>query len=195
MNRCPDCRNLFVQPFTCTTCGAQKLYDETVRSLHGRCETLEARLAEALRVLDTIDDEGDDHYYGIADRARLVLRGIVTMSEQNCMSVNCIAEYGWVIEGGWTDIDKPEYWVGSSAWSGDHMRALRFARRQDAQQAADLMLAGVNVRICEHEWAPARYVLICGVDCHPGDANCNNYCNLAPQKGPMAAYPPKGPDA
>lgn len=43
MNRCPDCRNLFVQPFTCTTCGAQKLYDETVRSLHGRCETLEAR--------------------------------------------------------------------------------------------------------------------------------------------------------
>ena len=103
--------------------------------------------------------------------------------------------FSWVIEGGWTDIYKPEYWVGSSAWSGDHMRALRFARRQDAQQAADLMLAGVNVRICEHAWNVPRRVLVCGVHCHPGDANCNNYCNRAPQKGPMAAYPPKGPDA
>lgn len=54
MNRCPDCRNLFVQPFTCTTCGAQKLYDETVRSLHGRCETLEARLALARHALTEI---------------------------------------------------------------------------------------------------------------------------------------------
>ena len=30
MNRCPDCKNKFVQPFTCTTCGAQKLYDATL---------------------------------------------------------------------------------------------------------------------------------------------------------------------
>jgi len=29
---CPDCKNQFVQPFVCTTCGAQKLYDETVHS-------------------------------------------------------------------------------------------------------------------------------------------------------------------
>jgi hypothetical protein len=105
------------------------------------------------------------------------------------------ANLAWVIEGGWTSIDKPDYWLGSSAWSQDPLRALRFARRQDAQQAADLMLSGVNVRICEHAWEPLRRVLVCGVDCHPGDANCNNYCNRAPQKGPMAAYPPKGPDA
>jgi hypothetical protein len=25
--------------------------------------------------------------------------------------------------------------------------------------------------------------------CTPGDDNCNNYCNLAPQKGPMQAHP------
>jgi hypothetical protein len=31
LHRCPDCKNQFVQPFVCTTCGAQKLYDETVR--------------------------------------------------------------------------------------------------------------------------------------------------------------------
>lgn len=42
---------------------------------------------------------------------------------------------------------------------------------------------------------PKRLVMICGVDCRPGDATCNNYCNLAPQKGPMQPYPPPGPDA
>lgn len=25
--------------------------------------------------------------------------------------------------------------------------------------------------------------------CTPGDANCNNYCNMAPSKGPMADAP------
>lgn len=32
-------------------------------------------------------------------------------------------------------------------------------------------------------------VMVCGVDCRPGDANCNNYCNMAPQKGSMADMP------
>lgn len=62
---------------------------------------------------------------------------------------------GWVIEGQWSPTDSPDYWIGSSAWTTDHMRALRFARREDAQQAADLMLSGVNVRICLHEWETA----------------------------------------
>lgn len=38
-------------------------------------------------------------------------------------------------------------------------------------------------------------VMVCGADCYPGDAICNNYCNMAPQKGPMASAPPPGPDA
>jgi hypothetical protein len=50
------------------------------------------------------------------------------MSEQNTESVNR-TEYAWVIEGGWSDIDKPWYWAGSSQWSDDPSRALRFARR------------------------------------------------------------------
>lgn len=45
-----------------------------------------------------------------------------------------------------------------------------------------------------YEACPKRS-MICGVDCHPGDAVCNNYCNLAPQKGPMQDHPPAGPDA
>jgi hypothetical protein len=32
--------------------------------------------------------------------------------------------------------------------------------------------------------------MICGVDCHPGDDNCNNYCNHDTSK-PMANRPPE----
>lgn len=60
---------------------------------------------------------------------------------------------GWVIEGAWSPTNQPDYWVGSSAWSADPYKALRFASQQSAQQAADLMCDGLNVRICEHEWA------------------------------------------
>lgn len=63
--------------------------------------------------------------------------------------------HGWVIEGAWSHVQTPDYWVGSSAWSPDHNRALRFARKQDAEQAASMMLDGLRVRICEHAWARA----------------------------------------
>lgn len=33
-------------------------------------------------------------------------------------------------------------------------------------------------------------VMICGVDCNPGDGNCNNYCNHDTSK-PMASSPPE----
>lgn len=67
-----------------------------------------------------------------------------------------MSEYGWVIEGAWSHVQSPDYWVGSSAWSQDHNRALRFARKQDAEQAASMMLDGVRVRICEHAWTRTR---------------------------------------
>lgn len=70
-------------------------------------------------------------------------------------------ESGWIIEGAWSSTGSPEYWVGSSAWSSDHRRALRFSRRQDAQQAADLMCAGLNVRICEHIWVAEQSGAYC----------------------------------
>jgi hypothetical protein len=63
-----------------------------------------------------------------------------------------VNELGWVIEGAWSPPSTPEYWAGSSAWTSDHMKALRFARREDAEQAAYLMCTGLNVRICEHAW-------------------------------------------
>ena len=46
-HKCPSCRNEFLQPFVCTTCGAQKLYDATVTSLQESNDALAARLADA----------------------------------------------------------------------------------------------------------------------------------------------------
>ena len=53
---------------------------------------LQARLAEALKTLDAIDEEGDDHYYDIADAARMILRGIVTHGDCSEPTVNRTAE-------------------------------------------------------------------------------------------------------
>ncbi|MCR4300749.1 MAG: hypothetical protein NUV51_03990 [Sulfuricaulis sp.] len=44
---CPGCHNEFLQPFKCTTCGAQKLYDCTLRSAEERAAELETALAVA----------------------------------------------------------------------------------------------------------------------------------------------------
>ena len=62
-----------------------------------------------------------------------------------------IYDSAWVIEGMWSSTAYPEYWVGSSAWSSDPYKALRFASKQSAQQAADMMLFGINHRIACHE--------------------------------------------
>lgn len=64
-----------------------------------------------------------------------------------------IYESAWVIEGMWSSAAYPEYWVGSSAWSSDPYKALRFATKESAQQAADMMLVGINHRVACHEFA------------------------------------------
>jgi hypothetical protein len=45
---CPDCKCQFVQPFKCTTCGAEKLYDATVRSQAETIVHLRSLLRECL---------------------------------------------------------------------------------------------------------------------------------------------------
>lgn len=61
-------------------------------------------------------------------------------------------QYGWVIEGAWSAAQTIEYWTGGPLWSQDHMNAIRFARREDADRAAFMMLDGMNVRVVEHGW-------------------------------------------
>ena len=46
MNTCPDYRSASSLSFKCITCGAEKLYDTTVRSQAKRIEVLEAVLQD-----------------------------------------------------------------------------------------------------------------------------------------------------
>lgn len=70
-------------------------------------------------------------------------------------------------------------------------------------QAGDWIIKGAKGEFypCKPDIFEATYdsalhlVMVCGIDCHPGDAVCNNYCNEAPQKGRMSDTPPPGPDA
>lgn len=69
-------------------------------------------------------------------------------------------EYGWVIEHRNSEPCQPQYWCGNG-WLYDHMRAIRFARKIDAERVA----AGFNEddplpnetphRIAEHAWDAA----------------------------------------
>jgi hypothetical protein len=45
-HQCPDCKNEFVQPFCCTTCGAEKLYDATIISQQETIKLLRELLRE-----------------------------------------------------------------------------------------------------------------------------------------------------
>jgi len=60
-------------------------------------------------------------------------------------------ESGWVIERGDSSPGSPTYWSGPDAWSQDHMDAVRFARKQDAERVA-CRVHGGHHRVCEHLW-------------------------------------------
>lgn len=58
--QCPDCRNEFAQPFVCTTCGAQKLYDVTLQSAQDEIERLRTLLKRTHIVLGLLTDDMHD---------------------------------------------------------------------------------------------------------------------------------------
>ena len=67
-------------------------------------------------------------------------------------------ESGWVIERGDSEVSRPRYWRGNG-WSYDHMDAIRYARKIDAERTASgfdedgrLPLDEPH-RICEHGWS------------------------------------------
>jgi len=80
------------------------------------------------------------------------------------MSSKVVEESGWLIEHGESEVSAPQYWCAgayfqnghdptqSSAWTQNHMEAIRFARKEDAQKVANRMMRGILVRICEHVW-------------------------------------------
>ena len=60
MSQCPDCRNEFVQPFVCTTCGAEKLHDATVREQASQIKRLTTLLNRIHIVLGMLTDDMHD---------------------------------------------------------------------------------------------------------------------------------------
>jgi hypothetical protein len=67
-------------------------------------------------------------------------------------------EMGWLVEHADSAASVPMYFAGVDwarnpacmEWSADHQRAVRFARRVDAEHAMRGYLD--FVRICEHRW-------------------------------------------
>lgn len=73
LHTCPDCRCRFVQPFKCTTCGAQKLYDETVRSQAAEIERLTRENTELLRAAREWQEDARPCWMVERDRLRVAL--------------------------------------------------------------------------------------------------------------------------
>lgn len=67
-------------------------------------------------------------------------------------------ETGWLLETGSTSA--PSYLTltqrGHRAWTPDHMKALRMARREDAEMMFRTLPEDMNymVRISQHSWMP-----------------------------------------
>ena len=62
-------------------------------------------------------------------------------------------EFAWVIEGG--DTSRPHYWDGRAldSFTHDHLEAVRFARREDADRIKFVLLNNEHLRVCEHGWS------------------------------------------
>lgn len=60
-------------------------------------------------------------------------------------------ETGWVIERADSDASRPLYFAGKN-WEYDNLKAIRFARREDAQAMSSYMFPGEPHRIADHMW-------------------------------------------
>lgn len=59
-------------------------------------------------------------------------------------------ETGWVIEFS----TPPFYWCGVIRWTANHMDAIRFARKLDAERVLDTLSFDLRTkaRVTEHSW-------------------------------------------
>lgn len=62
-------------------------------------------------------------------------------------------ETGWVIERADSEPSRPMYYAGFE-WDYDNLKAMRFARKEDAQKMARYMFPGEPHRIADHMWCP-----------------------------------------
>ena len=58
---CPSCANTFMQPFVCTTCGAQKLHDATLDALQTSLAAANRRITELEAQNAALREEAERH--------------------------------------------------------------------------------------------------------------------------------------
>jgi hypothetical protein len=78
-HQCPDCKNHFLQPFVCTTCGAQKLYDTTVFSQQQVLDAQAARIERLERALEAW--VRSDDYHSASNREWTSIGGATLLAE------------------------------------------------------------------------------------------------------------------
>lgn len=112
----------------------------------------------------------------------------IAASQPDREAVAAETSFGWVIEAGWTPASAPEYWCGTEGegdgllhhWNKDSFRAIRFARKIDAERIARCIVDGVSeqplawqdvTRVVEYGWNAAPSVAVAETDADaPGDA-------------------------
>ena len=70
-----------------------------------------------------------------------------------------MSEFGWVMEHKDSEPSVPSYFDAAPwsldrpyPWTNDNLKAIRFARKEDAQKMATYLKLDHVVRICEHGW-------------------------------------------
>lgn len=76
MNTCPSCHNQFHQPFVCTTCGAEKLYDATTRTLTAKVGYRDQLLQRFIDLCFIGDVDETTEAYGWGDLIRETKRAL-----------------------------------------------------------------------------------------------------------------------
>lgn len=101
---------------------------------------------------DLTQAEADEIVQAVSDNFRAALTTIMGRRVKD--------EFAWVIEHGNSPVSQPLYWTAGLPikelpprhWHSNHLEAIRFARKEDAEKIATALLEGVPVRICEHGW-------------------------------------------
>jgi len=117
-----------------------------------------------LRILDDLADRHDVDRWWLAigrtdiERGFMAINRAVFQPARVELADDTVEETGWLIELASRSPSAPIYFAPNCVsteknWSASPMRAIRFARREDAEALATYLVGDLNqVRIVEHRW-------------------------------------------
>lgn len=126
-------------------------------ALVNEAKALEERV---LRFLDRLAASGraDGRWFSIGrtdiEKGFMAVNRSVFQPGRVNLPESAAAETAWLIEDGASEPSSPAYFAGVGRWTRDHLKAVRFSRKQDAQALVDAGGLGPgDFRICEHAWS------------------------------------------